>query len=302
MLRAVGGRSRAGIALRIALGLVLAAGALAWRFWPSTPAPDWSALYDVRSEPLVLLDAGTVVGTAGPDGWSHLLVKSHPRIHPDDRPRVNSLVARKASFLFTALVADVRPDGGRWGLRAVGVGLGTRVNGADVILAPDRPFGADLDFIDRAILAAGYERQRQGRLVVRSPAFALADAPVHFRTPDGVHRLVAFRYALLVDEPTGRLDALVWWHDPTGAYDRAGEAIEVVSLPKDLVQEPLLHVDTDQFTLGIPSESAFAVDRLPDHVGRFVAPDDLRPLLLRSRYSPEEARRVETALRGLAAE
>jgi hypothetical protein len=299
-------RHRAARGITVALLAVFAAaGLLAWALWPGPPAPvSWVNEYDVASEPPELLPPGTVVGQTAPPGWSHLIVKSHPRIAPAERPKVSDLTARMATLLFTAFAADVRPspDGRppRHRLRAVGIGLGNRIDGRDTILTPDTAgrFGADLDWIGRAILSTGCERQKQSVVVFRGPTMALVDTPVHFRCPDR-HRLIMFRYALLVDEPTGRLDPLVWLFDPTGRGGCAGERVVMELLPPDLVNEPELYVDLNEFTLGVPAEPAFAVDRLPPGRVQIPMPSGLRPLAEQTRYSPEEAARLEGELRKL---
>ena len=94
-------------------------------------------------------------GIPAPPGWSHLVIKSHPHIADADRRAVSGLVARLASFLFTVTLADVRPEPGtqppRYRLRDAAIGMGTRVNGQDVVLSPDtaRGLGADLGWIER---------------------------------------------------------------------------------------------------------------------------------------------------------
>jgi hypothetical protein len=249
-----------------------------------------------------LLPSGTGVGSGGPPGWSHLILKSHPHIAPSERAKVSELVARNATFLFTALVADVRPspDGRppRHRLRAVGIGLGTALGGRDTVLTPEgaAAAGANLDWIERTILSTGHERQRQSVVVFRGPTMALVDTPVHFLCGDK-HRLIMFRYALLVDEPSGRLDALVWVFDRAGGGTCTGGRVVMELLPPDLVNEPELFVDLNEFTLGIPAEPAFAVDRLPAGRLQVPLPTGLLPLAEQTRYTADEASRLERGLR-----
>jgi hypothetical protein len=285
-------------------GALLAVGLAAWALWPSPAPVTWAAEYDLSSRPPEPIAPGTVVGRGPPPGWSHLVLKSLPHIAPAERAKVSDLVLRNATLLFTALVADVRPapDGRppRHRLRAFGVGLGINLNGQDTILSPDtaKQFGADLDWIGRTILSTGYARQRQSVVVVQGPTMALSDTPVHFRC-DGKHRLIMFRYALLVDEPTGRLDPLVWLYDGAGRGACVGDRVVMELLPPDLVNEPELLVDLNEFTLGVPAEPAFAVDRLPPGRAQIVLPAELRPLAEQTRYTTEEAQRLEAELRKL---
>jgi hypothetical protein len=291
---------------RLAVG-VLGLGVLglaAWAVWPApTTPPGWAAEYDVKSRPPERIPPGTVIDRSAPPGWSHLVVKSLPRVRPADRGKVNDLTARMAVWMFTAFLADAPAEPGttppRHRLRAVALGLGCSVNGRDTVITPEtgEQFGADLGWISRSILTKGYERQAHAVVVFHGPTAALVDTPVWFRF-GGKHRLVRFRYALLTDGPGGPLDAVCWMIDPDG---KLADPPAAVWLRPDTIDEAELLVDADEFTLGVPSEAAFAVDRLPP--GRPLAslPAELWPLAPRSRFTREEARALEAGVRRMLA-
>lgn len=276
------------------LGGLALLGLLAWAFRPAPPAVMPAAEYDLTARPVSLVPAGTVVGQSAPPGWSHLIIKSHPHIAEADRPLVTGLAARLAGFLFTVTVADVRPGPGstRFRIQDIGVGMGTRVNDEDVVLSPDSARG--LGPIESTILATGYRRQQQGTVVFHGPTLLLFDAPVPFRC-GGRHRHVTFRYALLADAATGRLDPLVWLRDAGCQSPRP----PAEWLPPNLVDEPELRVDPQEFTLGVPSEVGFAVERLPTGRAQVALPPALLPLADAPRFTPETARQLEAALRRL---
>jgi hypothetical protein len=111
--------------------------------------------------------------------------------------------------------------------------------------------------------------------------------------------MVRFRYALLVDPPTGGLAAFCW---RTGA--EGGECADLtraVLLNPDAIDEAELVVDRKAFTpgVGIPGELAFGVDALPPHRLEVALPAELSPLAARTRYAPAEAAALEAALRQL---
>jgi hypothetical protein len=296
----------------IAGGFAVLAAAAAWAVWPSSPpVPDWSGEYDVTARPPEEIPPGTVIGRSAPPGWSHLVIKSLPRVHPEYRSKVPGLTAgltvRMASWMFTAFLADVVRDEAanppRHRLRAVALGLGTSVNGEDTVITPEtgEQFGADFGFLGagREILTKGYETQRKAVLPVHGPTFGLLDTPVWFRC-GGKNKLVRYRYALLVDPPTGRLDVLVWSLGPEGG--NCGELTEVVLLAPDTIDEAELIPDPDEFSrAGVPSEAGFAVDKLPPGWVRQLLPPDLRPLAGRTRFTADEARALEARLRPLVA-
>jgi len=283
------------------LVLVLGLGLTAWAVWPSSPpAPDWSAEYDLTARPPDLIPPGTVVDRSPPPGWSHLVIKSLPRVRPTDRSKLPDLTVRMAAWMFTAFLADVTPDDGRHRLRAIALGFGTAINGHDVVITPEtgKQFGADFGFLNagKEILAKAYERQRKGVVVVHGPTLGLLDTPVWFRCGEK-NRLVRYRYALLVDAPTGRLDVLLW---SLGIEDGScGDRAEVVRIEPGTIDEAELIPDPDEFTVGVPSEAGFGVDRFPPHKERYLLPTELRNLAGQTRFTPAEAHALEAGLRAL---
>src|SRR5689334_16259264 len=97
-----------------ALVILTLACCLAVLAWPV--ARDSSGDLDVAARPLDLIPAGTVIDNEAPRGWSHLLLKSRPRPGAGDVAQLSANHRELASFLFTALVADVQRDSGRYRL------------------------------------------------------------------------------------------------------------------------------------------------------------------------------------------
>jgi hypothetical protein len=292
-------------AVRLGVAVVALAGVgfAAWAVWPrSAPAPVWADEYDVTAYTPETIAPGTVVGRSAPKGWSHLVIKSLPRVRPADREKLIGLTARMASWMFTAFVADVRPEKHesvtRYRLRAIGLGLGTSVGGRDTIVTPETAerHGVELNFISREILTKGYKTQALAVVVVHGPTFALVDTPVWHRCGDR-NRLIRFRYALLVDAASGRLDVVCWSLDREG---ECGEPGVLVILAPDTIDEAELIPDTSRFTAGITKDDdAFGVEGLPPHKARLLLPPDLRPLASQVKYAPAEAADLEARLRRL---
>lgn len=289
------------------------AGFAAWAVWPApTPVPDWSADYaphttpaaeptdyDLAPRPPAEITPGTVVGTTAPAGWSHLVIKSLPRVRDDQRSFLPDITVEKAGWMFTAFAADVaREPAGTFAFRAIGLGLGAKGKARDMVVTSDtgRRLGADMGLFGGMILDKGYEVQRKAVVPLRSPGFALLDTPVWFRCGDA-NKLVRYRYALLVDRPTGRLDVLMWSLGADAAP--CGQLAEVVRIAPNTIDPAELVVDRRKVTrLGMPSDDAFAVERLPPGPRRPL-PDDLRALAGTTRFTPEAARSLETRLRAL---
>jgi hypothetical protein len=238
---------------------------------------------------------------AATDGWTHLVIKSLPRVRPSERSKVDALTVRMTAWLFTAFAADVRPETQgvhtRHTLRRVALGLGTEINGRHTVLdvPTAKAHGVELNWITETILSKAHEAQALATVVVHGPTMGLVDTAVWFRC-GAANQLVRFRYALLVDADSGRLDVLLWALAPPDCRDPA----EAVWLNPNQIDPAELIPDKKQFSLvGIPSEAAFGVDRLPPHRAKASLAPDLLPLATRTKFTPDDARALEAGLRRL---
>lgn len=316
----------------IALILLILGGSVAtWALWPddramrewtqrysNTPAdaltadnsanPDSASdtpitLYDTTPRPADLMPAGVVVGDGPPAGYSHLVFKSLPRVHPAQAEQLPGLFVRYASLLFTVVVADVQrhdTNPSRYRLRTAALGLGTLVEGRHVVLTPKEAskHGAKLDLIERQILAGGYERMSKAMTIVQSESFVLMDTPVHFQCGPK-HRLVTYRYAFLADSHTGELATLLWVVDHAGTCELDLANRRMVWMSPNKVHDAILHVDRSEFKLGVPTEAAYAVEALPTGRAMLDLPATLRPLAMQVQFTPQQARQLEVHLRAL---
>jgi hypothetical protein len=290
----------------IALGL----GAAAFFTFKSSqpPLPDWSGEYDVTSHPPERIAPGTVVGTGPPAGWSHLIIKSLPRVRDDHRTAVIPLAVEKASWMFTAFTADVTREevNGKaaYKFRAIGLGLGSRNKaGQDVVVTPEtaEKFGVEmkplplLGNINKDILRRGYATQDLAIEILHGHSFALLDTPVWYRIGER-SKLCRYRYALLVDTATGRLDSLTWRLNPDGSL---GDDALVVWLNPNTLDIAELVPDMNEFVAGFPkdSDALFAVAGLPKGRETFPLPEGIRAVAVQTRFTPPEAHALETELR-----
>lgn len=258
---------------------------------------------DVAIRPVDLLEPGTIIADTPPEGWSHLVVKSRPRIADEELGRVAGVTARLASFIVTGFVANVEktPGQDRYRINGVAFGLGTRVGDKDIVLSPDtqKQLGANLGILQRPVFDIAFERQAEGKVLISAPSLVVVDTHSVFQR-EGRNRAVAFRYAMVLEPRSGQLTNLVWAVD----RDERGEGfaigpIEV--LPASLVQSPLLYVDPNEYTLGVPSNNAYGVRRLPQGERQIPITGELERLCPLERYTVEAAARLDAALRaGLA--
>lgn len=300
----------------LAFGLValalLGAGFLAVKLLrPSVAPPAWAGDYDVSAAPPEVIAPGTVVGTGPPTGWSHLVIKSLPRVRESEKPNVPSapvvgrdLTIRMAAWMFTAFAADVvrEPPGSatRYRLRAIGLGLGASGPKGDMVVtsATAREHGVEMNWIKDQVLDTGYKVQGQAVIPARGPTFALLDTPVVARCGDR-NRLVRYRYALLVNPDTGALDVLLWVLGAEGG--ECADLTRAVLLDPGCIDPAELIPDPKEFDGPRPSDLSFAVDRLPPHRLEVALPPELRAAAAGTKFTSDEARALESGLRALLA-
>jgi hypothetical protein len=279
------------------VGGVIASGAIA--FAQTDPA---LARYDVQSKPLDLISPGTVIEKTAPAPYTHLIVKSHPRLGAGDLHAVNATTKELAAFLHTSLLAKVTPYGvngeRRYRLEQVATGFGTKIpSRGDTVISPDtqQKLGANLGFLARIVLDKCHTEQQKCRYVVRSDTMSIVDTPA-IMLRNGKHRQVIIRYAFLVSERSGRLDTLLWMIDLDERGRYAGLAGELHWLAPGKIVDCVMHVDADEFTFGVPSDTAFACVTPPQGEAAIPIPEGFAPLAVVPQFTPEQAKAAEVWL------
>lgn len=259
---------------------------------------------DVQPRPVPHLRPGTRVPDGPPQGWSHLILKSKPRLEQGDVSEVPAIVARLASFQFTTFAADVAEttvDGRPWFyLNTIGVGLGTDVRGEDVIVASrtHKQQGANLGIIKATVLSQSEAQLARIVQLGRSSNVAIFDAPGYMLRGER-HRPIVMRYVVLVHPHSGRLSTFAWLMDvtPSGEYVLVDGSLRL--LKPNLVEDSPLHVDSGEFIAGIPTPTAFALASLPPGVACEM-PDSLRRIAALRRLSGATVMHIERLLSTLA--
>jgi hypothetical protein len=113
-----------------------------------------------------------------------------------------------AGTFFMATLAQVERTGDGenafFRLARLAGGIGTRVNGQDVIVSPEsaRQLGANVGFLGGILLNEMYKKQRSVTVVMRSETCAVYDTPIAIRL-DNKNRSLVLRYGVLVDRIKG---------------------------------------------------------------------------------------------------
>jgi hypothetical protein len=260
--------------------------------------------YDVRQHHLERIPPGTVLGKEAPKGWTNLIIKSYSRPGAGDTKQLSPLADRLSRLLFTAILADVKTDKSRgdkrYRLAKVAVGLGVRIGDKDTIVTPEteRRLGAGLGLLARVVLRTAQEKLADIVVLARSGTLMIFDSP-SFIVREDKHKPIVLRYAVLVDASSGQLDTLVWVLDreegERGAYGGPFGAIQW--LPANLNEDCILHVDGAEFSLGQPTEKAFAMTEPPKGKKEIAVSDELKSLVAQRRFSPTMAADLENKLR-----
>jgi hypothetical protein len=256
------------------------------------------AAYDVTRRRIDLIPPGVVIGDKAPESWTNLLIKSKPRPGAGDVKELSANADRLSRLLFTAILADVGTDGRRFKLKKIAVGEGVRIGDKDTIVTPEtqKRLGADLGFLARVVLRTAQEKLADIHYVARSDTMILFDA-AGLMVRDKRHKPVVLRYAVLVEERTGRLDTLVWVLDRAEGDKYAGPVGAIRLLSPNQLEDCVLHIDAREFSLGQPTEQAFAMIEAPKGRKEIAVGADLKPLAVLPRFSTEVAAQLEGKLR-----
>ena len=259
--------------------------------------------YDVTLRRLDQIPPGTVIDKKAPKGWSNLIIKSYSRPGAGDVKQLSFTASRLTRLLFTAILADVKPnkdgsDGKPYKLAKVAVGLGVHSGDKDIVVTPDtqKRLGANLGLLARVVLRTAQEKLSDITIVARSATFLVFDSP-SLMVVDGKHDPIVLRYAILVEEQSGRLHTLVWALGRADGGKYSGPLGALECLAPNLTGDCVLHVDGNEFSLGQPTEKAFAITAPPKGQKEIKVGDDLKPLVSRSRFSTTTAAELETKLR-----
>ncbi len=167
---------------------------------------------------LVFLPPGTLIGDKPPDEWSHLVLKSLPRLASGDKDSLPGDSAKTAAYFRTVILANVKPvdvDEKEFELTKIGVGICVPQKGQDkdVVVAAGRLDALGLGNMSwiRKMTLDGMEAELvKGRIIAATPTFALFRSPATVLAAGDEHREVNLNYAFCVERGTGKLQVGLW--------------------------------------------------------------------------------------------
>jgi len=261
----------------------------------SMPAPAMVVAQAVGwSQPrLVYLQPGMLITDKPPTGWSHLVVKSIPRLASGDRGTLPAGSSKTAAYFRTVILADVKPvdvDEKDFELVQIGVGICVPVpqdEEHDMVVAADRldALGLHLTTVQRMVLDAAEAEMAEGRIIARTPTFALFRSPAIVLDAGNEHRRVNLCYAFCVERTTGKLRVGAWTMAPETKPQKAPSAL--VRLGAKPVYDCQIDVRAKRILGTVPYSWSFALRSLPP--GRSLpVPPPLGELIATTNRHPDE--------------
>lgn len=267
--------------LRVALVAAVAASA--------SPA---GAEFDLTPRPLEKLKEGLVIGEEAPSGYSHIVMLSWPKIRAEDVEATPGTAAKFSQMFGTAILANVQRQqtaaGPRCRIEKLAIGHTVRTDEGAQVVEPDSD---GLTFMAGQVLANGDKELGKMVQVARYDSAIVFDAPA-ILLRGGEHREMAVRHFVWTNAQRGGLATALWVVDPSIPDAPRPADPFFVLLPGNFRDDRVLSVDPDQFTLGIPGRTAFALARLPRGVRVAMTPELARMAAL--------PRFTEETLAGLA--
>jgi hypothetical protein len=245
---------------------------------------------------VVLVSAGTLVDAQPPATWSHLVIKSLPRLTSGDLQTLPRPAFRTASLFRTVILADVgrsAENPGTFAIRRVGIGLCVpNQEGKDVVVQSGRleEAGISLGMMEKIVFKTAEAELLRGRMIAATPTFVLYRGPTVLLGQSG-HRKVMLYYALMVGRASGALRTFVW-----ARGDHAAASTEVVELGPNLVYDCRLNVEAQRVLGAVPVSWSFAMESLPPGRSRTVL-SDLSRVVSHSGAGAPDSSTIEKHLR-----
>jgi hypothetical protein len=220
---------------------------------------------------LVYLKPGLRIGKKPPQGWTHLVMKSIPRLGSGELGSLPAGSAKTATLFRSVLLANVKPvDFAERDFELTQVGIGICIpdpqdEEQDIVVTAETLDALGLRHlttVQRMVLDAAEEEMAEGRIIVRTATFALFRSPVTVLDPGGAgkHSKANIHYALCANRTTGKLDVIVWTMKP-GTVTQHAPAM--VKMKASAVFRCELDVRARRILGTVPYSWSFAMRELP---------------------------------------
>lgn len=206
---------------------------------------------------------GTVVFDPSTRGLSDLILFIKGKLAAGDIDVVNDTTRFYGDLFNLVYMANVKKSGNGYKLDTVAVGFSSKIQGRDIVINSEtaRDLGLSLNIIGRSVLSGNEKALHDITVMAKNDQCVVIDAPAIVRFNDRNEQMVV-RFFIWASAVDGQLGTTVWLLAKNGNGYRLAEN-SFNFLPPEMVEERVLHVDGSQFTLGIPSATAFAMTTIP---------------------------------------
>jgi hypothetical protein len=227
----------------------------------STPIP--------FSKAVTRLEAGTVIGQENAARWNRTVMLAKPRIASGEVAALSESIRDAVSSFVLSIVATVDRDPQstepKYRLAEVGAGYSVNVKSQLKVVRSDdyKTHGVSLSFIHRQMLAENEKQLDSIRTIARGNSLLMFDVPA-IVLQNNSHRDYLVRHLIWIDSNTGKLATMLWLNEPDKKKQLrvvTGEPIRWVD--PTTIEDRAIHVDGNEFTLGIPTKRAFALEKPP---------------------------------------
>ena len=218
---------------------------------------------------VVRLPAGLVAQSMPRDRFNQLLFLGTPKLTHGDVDDVIEVVRQNSSLFGLAIMATVVQQDGKYQLREVGLGHSYKIGKRPTIVTSEKAesLGADLGMIATRVLAKNEAMMDPPIVVIQTTSLIVFDVTAVMAI-NGQHVDRRMRHLIWTHPTTGRTATADWLLNeeitPPGAKQWAIEsAMPIHLIPADTVEDRAIHVDGNEISWTIPSDRAFALQRLP---------------------------------------
>ncbi len=229
--------------------------------------------------PISRLPAGIVVpenstSSMGSGPWNRLILLATAELSSGDLDRMSGLVQGYATLFHIVYLARVEAQPTGFTLAEVGIGFARKFEGRLVTVSSNspEPASADLGFIQRQLLRANENAVERITIIAQNQQAQLIEAPTLMTGAEG-HREVQVRFLININAK-GELRTAVWRQSADSA--QGVHDSRLVLLAPNLHELRRMHVDGREFTLGMPSPRAFALEGLPPGTVRELSIEEAR--------------------------
>ena len=285
----------------IALGVLFVCSSICESQQISTvPSSQISSKLDVRPTKIKRIEPGTVIGNSAPTGWTYLLFKNQSSIGAGDMDAASDMLKKLASLFSSVMVANVVPNDSQteYIFAEIGYGLYTQVGNENMIVsvATYKKLGAQLSLVQSMGLSQAESRLDQLSITARTESLVIVDANSTVLL-NGKHQNTMVRHAILLNQQTGKVVTLVWFFYPDDRR-KAGEILSEMDCiePNSLV-DVVLHLDKSEFSFGLPTEKALALNKMMWGTKQIALPQELQALGRLPVFNETALRQFEAGLR-----